>query len=94
MSGKPKNLSQAIDDLDQKDEGFQARIKAEYENLEDTLAKLRPHIEEFSDRMGKEAKKAKGKVEDKVSENPWAAIGLVGLIFFVLGFLLGGKRKD
>ncbi len=99
MSGKPKNFSQAIDDLENGHEkagngDFQSRLKSEFHKIEETLASLRPHIEDLSGKVGEEAKKAKAKVEDKVQENPWAAIGIVGLIFFILGFLLAGKRRD
>jgi ElaB/YqjD/DUF883 family membrane-anchored ribosome-binding protein len=69
MSGRPKNFSQAIDEL------------------EETLSTLKPQIDE----IGAKAKKT---VEEKVEENPWMAIGLVGLVLFLLGFLLGSKRRD
>lgn len=97
MSGKPKNLSQAIDDLEYETAtgagDFQSRIKSEFQKIEETLASLRPHLDKFSDKMGDEAKNAKSKVESKVQENPWATLGLVGLIGFILGFLFATKTK-
>jgi len=98
MSGKPKNFSQAIEDLENEHANgngdFQARLKSEFHKIEEHLASLRPQLDELTDKVGAEAKKTKRKVEQKVEENPWAALGLVGLIFFVLGFLLAGKRRD
>lgn len=80
MSGKPKNLSQAIDELE--------RLTG------DTFQKVKPHVEEFAAKAGDEARKVKDKVEDEVQKNPWIAVGVVGLIFFVLGFLFASRRKD
>jgi ElaB/YqjD/DUF883 family membrane-anchored ribosome-binding protein len=94
MTVKPKNLADAIEDLEKGNGDFQSRLKAEYHKLEETLADLRPHIEDLSGKVGEEARKAKRKVEAKVEENPWAAIGIVGLIFFILGFLFASKRRD
>lgn len=75
MNDKPRNFSQAIEDL------------------ENTVAKLRPHLEDISSRVGDETKKAKSKVETEIQKNPWAAIGIVGLVLFVVGFLLGFKSS-
>ncbi len=101
MSSKPKNFSQAIDDLEQETEsngsGFKSRLQSELHNLEETLAKIRPHLDEVTARVGDEAKKAKHKVEEQVQKNPLAAIGIVGLIFFILGFLfsqVGSRKRD
>ena len=83
MSGKPFNFSQALDEL------------------EETLEKIKPHLDGVKDRVQDEARRAqdaaahaKDRVEERVKENPWAAIGLVGLAFFVLGFLFGQRRRD
>lgn len=102
MSGKPKNFSQAIDDLENGgadtngNGGFRAHLQTELQKLEETLNKIKPHIEDLTEKAGTEAKKAKAKVEDQVQKNPWAAIGIAGLIFFVLGFLFAhkGSRRD
>lgn len=96
---KPKNFSQAIEDLEDDTKthtngDFRSRIASEFSNLEETLAKLKPHIEDLSERVGGEAKKAKAKVDEHVKENPWAAIGIAGLIFFILGFLFASRRDD
>jgi ElaB/YqjD/DUF883 family membrane-anchored ribosome-binding protein len=102
MSGKPKNFSQAIDEIEnggaetKGNGGFRAHLESELHKLEETLNKIKPHIEELTEKAGSEAKKAKDKVETQVKENPWAAIGIVGLVFFVLGFLFAfkGNRRD
>ena len=79
MTYKPKNFSEALEELGEKMEG------------------LRPKLDEMKDKVGEEAQKAKVKVEAQVKENPWATLGIVGLIFFVLGFLFAGassRRRD
>ncbi len=80
MSDKPKNLSQAIEEL----ERFQELIKD-----------LSPQIEEIRSKVEEKAQKTKINLEEKVKENPWAALGIVGLIFFIFGFLFGfrGSRE-
>jgi ElaB/YqjD/DUF883 family membrane-anchored ribosome-binding protein len=62
-------------------------------NFSQALHELETHIDEIKDRVGSEAKKAKDTVEDQVQKNPWAAIGIIGLIFFILGFLMRGSRR-
>lgn len=105
MGGKPRNFSQAIDELDDHDHGsnggagdMRARLEQELHRIQEMLKNVQPHVEEFSHRVGDEAKKAKARVEDKVTENPWAALGIVGLVFFVLGVVLGltggSRRRD
>lgn len=102
MGGKPKNFSQAIDELENGGDdtngngGFRAHLQSELHKLEETLNKIKPHIEDLADKAGSEAKKAKTMAEQQVQKNPWAAVGIVGLIFFVLGFLFAhkGSRRD
>ncbi len=91
MNERPKNFSQAIDELENGN-GLKSRLQSELHNLEETLNKIKPHIEDLAKKAGTEARKAKDTVEDQVQKNPWAAIGIVGLIFLVLGFLLGSRR--
>lgn len=97
MTGKPKNLSQAIDDLENDSQaataGIQDRLKSEFHKIEETLASLRPHLEDLTGKLGDEAKKAKSKVEGKVQENPWATVGIVAILAFVLGFFFASKIK-
>ncbi len=87
MSGKPKNFSQAIDDLEGEPQAarpdFTQKIKEELHKIEEQLHKLKPHLDGTKD-----------KVEDQVQKNPWAVIGVVGLLFFVVGFLLGFRRRE
>lgn len=100
---KPKNFSQAIDELEghDRDNGsepggdFKARLEREIHKMQETLENLKPQLDQLGDRARTEAKKAKDRVEKEVTDNPWAALGIVGLIFFVLGFVLGikGSRR-
>jgi ElaB/YqjD/DUF883 family membrane-anchored ribosome-binding protein len=73
---------------------LRSKLQGELRKLEEKLEELRPQFEEVKTRVHNEAKKAKGKVEDQVKQNPWATIGVVGLIFFVLGCLFGSRRSD
>ena len=105
MSSKPRGFTQAIDELESGEkqssgnkggttDEIRARLEQELRRLEDTLKNMKPHFDDITEKVGVEAKKARDTVEDQVVKNPWAALGMVGLIFFVLGFLLGGRRND
>lgn len=100
MSGRQKGFNQAIDDLEKGEsagDGFGSRLKSELQDLEATLNKIKPHVEDLAGRAGVEATKAKKRVEEEVQKNPLAAVGIVGLVFFILGFLFaykGSRRSD
>jgi ElaB/YqjD/DUF883 family membrane-anchored ribosome-binding protein len=100
MSSKPKNFSQALEELESLATSaggdLKRKIQDELQDLEKKIHQLRPQLDELKDRARDEAYKAKDKVETQVKDNPWAAIGVVGLIFFVLGFIFAGaaRRRD
>ncbi len=62
MPSKPKNISEALEEL-----------------------------ENFKNNAHEEIKRTKVKVEDQLQENPWATLGLVGLVCFVLGMIFAGR---
>jgi ElaB/YqjD/DUF883 family membrane-anchored ribosome-binding protein len=97
MNSKPKNFAQALDQLNQfaetTGENLKHKLEAELHSLEEKIQTLKPQLEDIKSRVKDEAGKAKEKVEEQVKENPWAAVGIVGLIFFVLGFLLAGRSR-
>jgi ElaB/YqjD/DUF883 family membrane-anchored ribosome-binding protein len=100
MSSKPKNFSQALEELESLATSaggdLKRKIQDELHDLEKKIHQLRPQLDELKDRARDEASKAKDKVETQVKDNPWAAIGVVGVIFFVLGFIFAGaaRRRD
>ena len=87
MNSKPKNFPEALEELDSlstsKAQELKAKLQSELAKLEERIAELKPQLDE-----------AKNKVEEKVKENPWATIGIVGLIFFVLGVVFGSRSRD
>lgn len=99
----PHNLSEAIRRLEAAAEGNgRSAISEDLETIKNTLRDLKPHLAEaFEETLtsakekikeGKEKATALGhNVDDKVHEHPWWAIGIVGLIAFLLGFLIGKK---
>ena len=64
------------------------------DELEETLKQLKPHLEELKHKAGEGLNKAKDEVEEQVQKNPWAAIGIVALVFFMLGFLFSRRDRD
>jgi ElaB/YqjD/DUF883 family membrane-anchored ribosome-binding protein len=81
MSDKLKNLSEAIEELER------------HPGVEDKLNKIKAQLEEIRDKVGDEVKKTKNSVEHQVRDNPWAALGIAGLVFLLIGFLLGSKGR-
>ena len=98
MNSKPKNISDALDELENfstsKAQDLKNKLQSELHKLEDRINELKPQLDEIKSKVHDEASKAKSKVEEQVKENPWATIGIVGLIFFVLGVLFGSRRGD
>lgn len=85
---KPKNFSQALDELENlTGTDLKSKLENELRDLQEKIERLKPQIEELSGR-------AKEKVETRVRENPWAALGIVGILFFVIGFILGWRKSD
>lgn len=91
MEKKPKSFSEAIDNVSRSLNGpamddIKSKLETEIHKLEDTLNDLKKRAQE-------EAGKVKDKVETQVQEHPWATLGIVGLIFLVLGLLLGWNSR-
>lgn len=78
-----KSFQQAIDELQGHLETKGADLREQFE----------PILNDLKDKLGEEAKKTKDKVEAQVKENPMAAIGIVGLVFFILGFLFAYRTS-
>lgn len=86
-----RNLSEAIDELErtarEKGSDFKDKIFEQIEDLKKSLDDMKPRVEE-------EVTKVKKQVENKVQENPWATLGIVGLICFVIGWIFASSRRD
>jgi len=68
-------------------------VDVELKTVKETLEKLKPVLEEAKNRAGAEAQKAKTEVETKIKDNPWLAVGLVGILAFIIGWLFGWKKS-
>jgi ElaB/YqjD/DUF883 family membrane-anchored ribosome-binding protein len=96
------SISEAIDKLEAasrgKSEDFKNILEKDYEELKSAIESLKPHLAELRDKVESQVRteyqERKEQVENKVKENPWVTLGLVGLIAFVIGLILGQSRKD
>jgi ElaB/YqjD/DUF883 family membrane-anchored ribosome-binding protein len=96
------SLSEAIDQLESasqsKSKDFKDILEKDYEELKNAINDLKPHLEELRDKVESQVKTQyqdkKNQVEEKVKENPWLALGIINLIAFVVGWILGQGRKD
>jgi ElaB/YqjD/DUF883 family membrane-anchored ribosome-binding protein len=90
------SLSEAIAKLEavsqEKSQQLKEHFSKDYEEIKSALENLRPHLDEIKSKVEKETLEAKNKIENQVKENPWKTIGIVGLIAFIIGLLLGRKK--
>ena len=98
MESKPKTFTQAFEELEKLTDGqgrnFKDKITAEMAGLEEQINRLKPQLEELRQKAREELGKTKDRVETQVKENPWVALGIVGLICLVIGWLLSGSRRS
>ncbi len=63
------------------------------DHLNEAFENLKPYVENLKEKVEAGTKQAKTDVEDKVKENPWLALGLVGVVGLVIGWILGRDRR-
>jgi ElaB/YqjD/DUF883 family membrane-anchored ribosome-binding protein len=92
-----KTLSEAIDHLEkagkEKSNEFKNLFGQDFQEIKEAIEELKPHFEKIKTDVEEEAKKTKSEIEEKVKQNPWLALGIVGLIAFFIGWLMGNSRK-
>jgi ElaB/YqjD/DUF883 family membrane-anchored ribosome-binding protein len=94
----PKSLSEAIEKLEgassSKVQDFKEILEKDYNELRKNLDELRPYLDDLKSKVETEVKKTKNQVEVNIKDNPWLALGAVGLIAFVIGWVFGQNKKD
>lgn len=97
MSKNPGSLSEAISNLEStgqvKAQELREHLEKDYQEIQKVLESLRPLMEDIKTRAESEVKATKGQIEEQVKTNPWIALGVVGIIAFVLGWIFGSNRK-
>jgi ElaB/YqjD/DUF883 family membrane-anchored ribosome-binding protein len=92
------NLSDAIDELERfassKTSDIKSVLEDEMSDLKRKLEDLKPAFEKFKETVSDEASDAKRRVEEKVKEHPYAAVGILAFLAFLLGFILARSRRD
>ena len=92
---KPKNFSQALDELENlTGTDLRSKLESELHDLQEKIDRLKPQLEELKTKAKEEVRRGKEKVETQVRENPWTTLGIVGVIFFVIGFIIGWRKSD
>jgi ElaB/YqjD/DUF883 family membrane-anchored ribosome-binding protein len=95
---EPTSLSEAIARLENashsKVNDFKDLLEKDYHEIRKALEDIRPHLESLKGSVGTEALKTKNQVEEKIKDNPWATLGAIGLVAFIIGFLFGQHKKD
>lgn len=94
----PRNLSEAIEELEKfasaKSSDLQDSLRQELDEIKRTIEELKPQYERIKSALSEEASEVKKKAEDKVRDNPLAVVGVVALIAFLIGWVLGHRRSD
>ena len=93
---KPNSLSEAISTLESasqnKGNEFKSFLEKDYQEVLKAIDKIKPYFEDLKNNAEQEIVNAKNNVEGKVKEHPWYALGLVGLVAFFIGWLVGFRR--
>lgn len=97
-SDSPKSLAEAIEKLESvgqsKTKEFKDLLEKDYQEILRALDDLKPYLDDVRKNVETEVSRKKNEVEVRVKENPWLALGIVGVIAFFIGWLIGGGRKD
>lgn len=92
-----KTISEAIDHLEKTGSHQAGNLNEAFGKSFDEVKKafenLKPLMEDIQEKIESEGKKTKHEVEEKIKESPWMAIGIVGLVAFIIGLLLGRDRR-
>lgn len=73
---------------------FKDILEKDYAELRKNLDDLKPHLDNLKGKIETEVHKTKNQVEANVKENPWLALGAVGVVAFILGWIFGQNKKD
>jgi ElaB/YqjD/DUF883 family membrane-anchored ribosome-binding protein len=95
---EPSSLAEAIEKLEAashaKVNDFKENLGKEYQELKAALENLKPYLNDLKNNIENGAKETKGKVENQVKDHPWYAIGIIGLLGFIIGWLLGSRKNS
>lgn len=93
----PNSLTEAISNLEtagnSKAQELRAHLEKDYQEIQKALESLKPLVEDLKNKAESEVKATKNQVEEQVKSNPWMALGVVGLVAFILGWIFGSSRK-
>lgn len=93
----PSSLSEAISNLESsgslKGQELKDHLEKDYKEIQKALESLKPLLEDLKAKAEIEAKATKSQIEDQVKSNPWVALGVVGLVAFIIGWIFGSNRK-
>lgn len=90
------SLTEAIDKLEKvslaKADEVKGILEKDYHELLKTVESLKPHLEQLRTQIENEVKSTQTEVEDRMKNNPWMTLGVVGLVAFFLGWVFGRKK--
>jgi ElaB/YqjD/DUF883 family membrane-anchored ribosome-binding protein len=97
-SNSPKSLSEAIEKLENMGNSaardFKGILEKDYSEIKKSLETLKPYLSDLQETLETEVHKKKNQAEKKVKENPWLAIGIVGIFALIIGIFLGTSTKN
>jgi ElaB/YqjD/DUF883 family membrane-anchored ribosome-binding protein len=97
-SNGPQSLSEAIEKLEEigssTAQNFKGLLEKDFSEIKKALDVIKPHLLNVQESLETEVIKKKDQAEKKVRENPWIAVGVVGLFALLIGFILGSSKKD
>lgn len=91
-SNGPSTLNEAIRRLENvASENGKGPFSEEFESIKKAIDDLKPQLSQLKDKVKDDAQEYAKDIDKQVRDNPWMALGIVGVVMFLIGFLLGKK---
>lgn len=92
-----RNITEAIERLEKaghsKTQDFKNMLEDDIEKIKKSLHEISPYLNDLKEKVETQASQTRKEVEAKVKENPWVSLGIVGLIAFFIGWLIGHNKN-
>ena len=93
----PHTLGEAIDKLEQKVQSQGSKVTeavtTELEKVRTLVKEWAPKAEQLKADVEEQFLEKKQTMEKEIKENPWLAVGVVGICFLLIGWILGKSRN-
>lgn len=93
----PKTLDEAIDSLEKQvraqGQSVSQAVLSEFEKVKTLVKEWAPKANQIKDDIEEHWNDKKEVVEKEIKDHPWVAVGVVGVVFLLIGWILGRSRN-